>query len=72
MKRAPKRWQIFSQEIVILRLDGSRERRRDVLVWRRFRALSRCLKPVPWDLVLKQLFGHFLVAEALDFCADGG
>lgn len=26
----------------------------------------------PRNLVFEQLFGHFLVAEALDFCADGG
>ena len=71
MKRAPKRWQIFSQEIVILPW-VRQESEGEMFRWASLPVFSRRLKPATRGLVFEQLFGHFLVAEALDFCADGG
>lgn len=69
MKRALKWWQMFSRKIVAFRIDQARERMRNVSLGFAL-GLVALLGICPRNLLFEQLFGHFLVAEALDFCTD--
>ena len=72
MKRAPKWWQMFSRKIVAFRLDWTRARMRDVSLGFALGLAAPLRMLWPRGLLFEQLFGHFLVAEALDFCTDTG
>ena len=68
MKRATKWWQMFSRKNCSIPPGLGKGADATYFALGLVASQGMC----PRNLLFEQLFGHFLVAEALDFCTDAG